>query len=798
MANESHGARQAEALAERQRLIDIQNTFANQMLQRYLVLENSLLKDVSKIVERIRILRAQGLEPGVALEAERERITNLLDDVREQMQTWADGEMRRISTLGRQQVTEGLRTAARQIEKIANPNWKGGNLNAPVHSSLTPIQKIELSRLTSEAVRAINEVIALPKNWRPPTIGLVADKKFLGAYNGGFASVNLNIGTLKGEKALAIIHELGHWIDHQMGGGKSLSGREGKPFWSETSSFRHSLANTIQGKKWIRDAYYGLPQEMFARFFEQYVLERSELNIDSKVDQKYFTREEMQKLTNEFEAAAKKAGIKTRPQAPSPPSNTEHERINMFGSFGRVNAAALERIVDRYRTIPVTRRYANAGLEAKEAVKNALFTAVGKGDNPRTVVREIQNALGSTRDHADTIARTWIIDAHRGAGLDYYRSQGTRIGGWEWLCAKNLRTCPVCLAMDGTIHPLDEPFGSHPRCRCTHIPLLDDEFEETPQLTGQQYYDSLSYEDKIKMVGPLKARLIADGKIGLKDLVDEYVDPDYGLSRREKSVKSLLFEGKITQADFSSAWARRNENIDLPRQGQNAILERSSFDKLYDVIYSKSRTTEIYERDPYGDSLEKVFGKPITKEQLIEALGIPSGSIVDLQYRGVSNREILVRADYAHEGTRLTMRRNIYRREDGILTIKHDFFEILNPSATTLPKGSGTAIFARSVEGYKKLGIREIITEAARHDSLGLNGYYTWARLGFDGFIPSGIKVPDSLGGSTATIQEILKKPGGLEWWKINGDTFKGRFNTDDGSDSMQILSKYLEHRRKQ
>lgn len=234
-------------------------------------------------------------------------------------------------------------------------------------------------------------------------------------------------------------------------------------------------------------------------------------------------------------------------------------QVQMLGGFGRLNAAALERIVNRYRTLPVTRRYGTAGREAKEAVKKAMFEAVGRGDNPRTVVRLIRDALGATYDHADTIARSWIIDAHRGAGQDYYRSQGTRIAGWEWLCAKNLRTCPVCLAMDGTIHPLEEPFGSHARCRCTHIPLLLDEFEERPQLSGQEYYDALHYADKVRITGPLKARLIADGKIELPDLVHEYTDPDYGLSRREKSARTLVSEGKISHADFSTAWARRNE-----------------------------------------------------------------------------------------------------------------------------------------------------------------------------------------------------------------------------------------------
>lgn len=343
----SRSERRREQLAERQRVIDAQKTFANSMLQRFLGLEASLMDDAQKIVDRISRLRAQGLEPGVALEAERERIAQLLDDVREAMQDWYRAEQARIQDEGAQSAFRGSTAAVRQV--------------------------------------------------------------------------------------------------------------------------------------------------------------------------------------------------------------------SLMGGFGRANQAALERIVERYSRLPVTRRYATAGRDAKEAVKQAMFEAVGKGDNPRTVTRQIRDALHATYDHADTIARTWIIDAHRGAGMDYYRSQGDRIAGWEWLCAKNLRTCPVCLAMDGTVHPIETPFGSHPRCRCTTLPLLQDEFEERAALTGVQFYEALDYAEKVRVVGPVKARLIDEGKIELPDLVQEYTDPDYGFSRREKSVRALIDEGKVTRADFSSAWARRNE-----------------------------------------------------------------------------------------------------------------------------------------------------------------------------------------------------------------------------------------------
>lgn len=339
--------RRNKALKERLKQLGRQKSFANSMQRRYFLVEESLLKDARKIVEKLRKLQDEGLEPGKALEQEQERITKLLDSTREQIQRWADAEMQKLDEAGAKSAEQGVRQAAVQVD-------------------------------------------------------------------------------------------------------------------------------LLQG-------------------------------------------------------------------------------------FGGQNVAALERIASRYETVPLTRRYGTAGLEAKERVRDVMFVAVAKGENSRTIVREIQSALGTTRDHADVIARSWMNDAHRGASMDYYRVQGPRIKGWEWLSAKNLRVCPVCLAMDGTIHPLSENFGSHPRCRCTHIPVLVDEYDEIKEQTGEQWYNSLSYTDKVEITGKTKTRLIEDKKINLSDLVHKYNDSDYGISRKEKSIRALIREEKITEADFISAFTRRNE-----------------------------------------------------------------------------------------------------------------------------------------------------------------------------------------------------------------------------------------------
>jgi SPP1 gp7 family putative phage head morphogenesis protein len=43
---------------------------------------------------------------------------------------------------------------------------------------------------------------------------------------------------------------------------------------------------------------------------------------------------------------------------------------------------------------------------------------------------------------------------------------------WEWLVTNDDKTCEDCLANSGKIFELDEPFDSHPNCRCTLIPRL--------------------------------------------------------------------------------------------------------------------------------------------------------------------------------------------------------------------------------------------------------------------------------------------------------------------------------------
>jgi len=78
----------------------------------------------------------------------------------------------------------------------------------------------------------------------------------------------------------------------------------------------------------------------------------------------------------------------------------------------------------------------------------------------------------------------------------------------------------------------------------------------------------------------------------------------------------------------------------------------------------------------------------------------------------------------------------------------------------------------------------------------GWNGYYVWARLGFNGEIPAWRR-----GGLPAQFRDVtdmndlMTRDGGAEWWRRHGATFEAWFDTDPSSTSSQLLDAYLKER---
>jgi GNAT superfamily N-acetyltransferase len=119
-------------------------------------------------------------------------------------------------------------------------------------------------------------------------------------------------------------------------------------------------------------------------------------------------------------------------------------------------------------------------------------------------------------------------------------------------------------------------------------------------------------------------------------------------------------------------------------------------------------------------------------------------------------------------------------------------------------KGIGTNVFREQVQNLVNHGFKGIDTVAAGEQDQGKNisagnGHLTWPKLGYNGDVPNVVKnkiaadpqaTPEQK--NAATVQNLLRTPGGWDMWHRHGSTFFGQFDLTKGSQSLDILNRYL------
>lgn len=177
---------------------------------------------------------------------------------------------------------------------------------------------------------------------------------------------------------------------------------------------------------------------------------------------------------------------------------------------------------------------------ATEAARETFAEAISQGWNPRKTGRVLKNRIqGLTKDRAVLIARTEQIRAYRTANQDVYRRNSDVLRGWRWTSAKTPATCAMCLALDGTIFPVDKVLSSHPACRCSMVPLPKTDFGGPEPTLGEDYFAKLDPKEQDRILGKGKGKLYREGKITLKDNVDFTDNPDWGRQPKPRRLTEL-------------------------------------------------------------------------------------------------------------------------------------------------------------------------------------------------------------------------------------------------------------------
>lgn len=173
-----------------------------------------------------------------------------------------------------------------------------------------------------------------------------------------------------------------------------------------------------------------------------------------------------------------------------------------------------------------------------EKIKAEIVKAAALGTPFGRVAKRLEEIGGITRERALTFARSEVSRVRRETQREAYIQDGGIVTGWEWAASSSLRTCPVCLAMDGKIFKLSDPFPGHPRCRCTMIPVLKNMPPEERKL-GSEWFAELNTEDKERILGKELTAMYDRGDVELKDLVGWKTDKRFGKTVYRKPMSQL-------------------------------------------------------------------------------------------------------------------------------------------------------------------------------------------------------------------------------------------------------------------
>lgn len=197
----------------------------------------------------------------------------------------------------------------------------------------------------------------------------------------------------------------------------------------------------------------------------QYALEA----IAAKLEQ--LSSDAGQLITDDLPGVVRAAGVA---QEAIIASQLPKAEVPDLADWVKPDAKALDAIVQR-TTERITSELWPLSAEADAVVRREIVRGIATGSNPRTTARAImrgaEGGFNGGLSRALVIARTETLDAHRAAAAESHAANADVLGGWVWLTDLSPRTCPACLGMAGTEHPLSEPGPlGHPQCRCSRMP----------------------------------------------------------------------------------------------------------------------------------------------------------------------------------------------------------------------------------------------------------------------------------------------------------------------------------------
>ena len=382
----------------------------------------------------------------------------------------------------------------------------------------------------------------------------------------------------------------------------------------------------------------------------------------------------------------------------------------------RINPTSLDIIVARTAQQITSQTNALSG-EAVDAMHRELVRGVALGDNPNTaasrMVAGLEEGFNGGLARATNIARTEVLDAYRTTSQYAHHSNSDVLSGWLWLCTFSNRTCPSCIAMNGSVHDLSEPGPQdHQSGRCARVPIVKPWSElgiKTPEPPStvpdaRKWFSQQSAATQAQMLGPGRLNLLKSGRITWDDIPRLRTTSGWRPSYAPASLKDLERIAKPASTAAADVTARPTP---LPRRTAAAPVAK---------VGSES-------------------GRPLAAELLAAPTKEAAAQVMDGTFASLTTKVTeafdddgltLISGDITDsEGTQVgEFTRALGRGSDQSLVAYH---ALLRLDSDVQGQGFAEAFNAHLEDWYRESGVARIELNA----NISIGGY-AWSRSGYD------------------------------------------------------------------
>lgn len=410
------------------------------------------------------------------------------------------------------------------------------------------------------------------------------------------------------------------------------------------------------------------------------------------------------------------------------------------------------------------------GKDIDQKVQDAIDELISSGASTREATRTLGDVLeragisGTSPSKVETLFRTQLQVAF-GAGrwqADQDPDIQEILWGYKYVTVGDDRVRPEHEAFEGVTLPKDDPFWQTAwppngwNCRCQAIPIFEEREIKKPSLV-----DGLPAEPD-EGFGFNAGELLEDAELELA--FDESLHP--------RDERGRFGESGGDSKNKAITWGSGGEG-----SGEGGEKKKAK------IVEDKNQTSEA------TNLAKKATG--VTEDTAHAMIGVPEDAEVFLAYDGENSVIVSAKGVDSKAGTYHMQRTFINGK---VKRVENSQFFCEKPGS-----GFGARVLHTQVNECAKQGYSKITTFAAGSPGSRFNGYYTWARLGYDQELSGISGLNDNvLSISRGRVSDLMHGPGGRSAWKQFGRQFEGEFDLTEGSTSRQVLDAYVKEKREQ